>query len=143
MSWAALLGFYGNLTSTMQSQVQAMLNGSAGPAPAWNLTMQSELYDSSTNMFRMHSDSSDSVEATADAAVLLMLLSTVPVTGCLAVPAEDCTYQDINNVIDGEIGCINLTSRTVTVSAATPGTFLSTFGTNIFEYNLSSSSIGS
>jgi hypothetical protein len=139
MSWAAILGFYGNMTSSMQSQVRELLDGSAGPA--WNLTLQSELYDDSTNMFRMHSDASDSVEATADGAVLLMLLSTVPVNGSLAVPLADSKYQDINNIIDGGISNINLASRTATVSVATPGTFLSMFGANIFEYNLSSSGV--
>ena len=139
MSWAAMLGFYGNMTSSMQSQALELLDGSAGPA--WNLTLQSELYDNSTNMFRLHSDASDSVEATADGAVLLMLLSTVPVSGSLAVPLADSKYQDINNIVDGGISNINLASRTVTVSIATPGTFLSMFGTNIFEYNLSSSGV--
>jgi hypothetical protein len=139
MSWAAMLGFYGNMTSSMQSQVLELLDGSAGPA--WNLTLQSELYDNSTNMFRLHSDVSDSVEATADGAVLLMLLSTVAVSGSLAVPLAGSKYQDINNIIDGGISNINLASRTVTVSIATPGTFLSMFGANIFEYNLSSSGV--
>jgi len=129
------------MTSSMQNQVQALLDGSAGPAPAWNLTLQSQLYDNSTNMFGFYSYDSGSVEPTADAAVLLMLLSTVPLTGSLAVPLADSTYQDINNVIDGGISNINLTSRTVTVSVANAGTFLSTFGTNIFEYNLNSSGV--
>ncbi len=138
MSWGAMLGLYSNMNSTMQSQVQAFLDGSAGSAPAWNLTLQSKLYDNSTGMFRIHSDGSDSTEATADGAVLLMMLSTVPVTGSLAVPLGDCVYQDINNVIDGDISHINLTNKTVTISVAVPGTFLSMFGTNIFEYTLDS-----
>ncbi len=45
-------------------------------------------------------------------------------------------YEDINNIIDGGVSNINSTSQTVTVSVAQPGTFLSMFGTNIFEYNL-------
>ena len=141
MSWASLLGFYGNMTSTMQSQVQCLLNGTAGPAPAWSLLFQSELYDNSTGMFTMFSDASGSVEATADAAVLIMLLSTVPVNGSLAVPMEDSVYQDINNIIDGGVSNINLTNQTVTVSVAKPGTFLSMFGTDIFEYDLNSSGV--
>ena len=141
MLWASLLAFYGNMNSTMQSQVQGLLDGSTGPAPAWNLLTQSELYDNSTGMFSLHSDSSDSVEATADATVLIMLLSTIPVSGSPAVPMEDCVYEDINNIIDGGISNINLTSNTVTISVSQPGTFLSTFGTNIFEYDLNSSGI--
>ena len=139
ISWAAMLGFYGNMTSIMQSQVQELLDGSAGPA--WSLILQSQVYDNSANMFRIHSDASDSVEATADGAVLLMLLSTVPINGSLAVPLADSTYEDINNIIDGGISNINLTSRTVTVSVANVGTFLSMFGTNIFEYCLNSSGV--
>jgi cell division septation protein DedD len=120
----------------MKSELQALLNGTAGSAPAWNLTLQSKLYNSITSMFRAHSDSSDSAEATANGAVLLMLLSTVPVTGSLAVPLGDCTYQDINNVIDGGVSSINVDDRTVRLSVAAPGTFLSMFGTNIFLYTL-------
>ena len=140
-SWAAMLGFYGNMSSSMQSQVQGLLEGSTGLAPAWNLTLQSELYDNSTNMFRTYSGDPVSAEATADGAILLMMLSTVPITGSLAVPLEDCKYEDLNNVIDGGISNINLTSRTLTLSVGSPGTFLSMFGTNIFEYNLNSSGV--
>ncbi|MGD6806771.1 MAG: hypothetical protein ACQCN4_07405 [Candidatus Bathyarchaeia archaeon] len=140
-SWAAMIGFYGNMTSDMQSQVQTLLDGSAGPAPAWNLTLRSKLYDNATGMFRIHSDSSISTEATANAAVLLMLLSTVPVTGALAVPMQDCVYQDINNVIDGGVSSINLETNTVTLSVSAPGTFLSMFGTEIFGYSLNSTGI--
>ena len=139
-SWGTLLGFYGNMSSTMQSQVQALLYGSAGAEPAWNLTFQSQIYDNSTNMFSLPYQGG-SVEATADAAVLLMLLSTVPVNGSLAVPLADSVYEDINNVVDGGVSNINVTSRTVTLSVVNPGTFLSTFGTNIFEYNLNSSGV--
>ena len=140
-AWAAMIGFYGNMTSTMQSQVDGMLDGSTGPAPAWSLLFQSELYDNFTGMFMLQSSASDSIEATADAAVLIMLLSTVPVNGSLAVPMADSWYEDINNIIDGGISNINYTSQTVTVSVAQPGTFLSMFGTNIFEYNLDSSGV--
>ena len=140
-SWGAMLGFYGNMTINMQSQVQALLDGSAGSAPAWNLMFQSQLYENDTAMFSMHSNETGNVEATADVAVLLMLLSTVPVSGSLAVPLSDSVYEDINNVIDGGVSNINLNSRTVTVSVANPGIFLSTFGTNIFSYSLNSSGV--
>jgi hypothetical protein len=141
ISWASLLGFYGNMTSSMQSQVQGLLDGTSGPAPAWNLTMQSGLYDNSTGMFRMYSGVSSGVGATADAAVLIMLLSTVPVNGSLAVPLEDCVYEDVNSIIDGGISNVNLANSTVTVSVAKPGTFMSMFGTDIFEYNLNSTGV--
>ncbi len=81
MLWSSLLGFYGDMNLTMQSQVQGLLDGSEGPSPAWSLLTQSQLYDNSTDMFRMQSsgpNSSGSAEATADAAVLMMLLSTIP-----------------------------------------------------------------
>ena len=142
--WSAMLGFYGNMTADMQSQVDGLLDGSAGPAPAWSLLLRSELYNNATGMFKtisnMIPDSGDA-EATADAAVLISLLSTVPVSGALAVPMDDCSYQDINNIIDAGVSSINVTSYTVRVSVAKPGTFLSTFGTNIFEYNLESAGV--
>jgi len=141
MLWASPLGFYGDMNPTMQSQVQGLLDGSSGPAPAWSLLAKSELYDNSTGMFKMHSDGSDNVEATADAAVLTMLMSTIPVGGSLAVPVEDSVYEDINNIIDGGTSNINLASNTATISVAQPGTFLSTFGTSIFQYNLNSSGV--
>ena len=139
MSWAAMLGLYGNMTGTMQTQVQNLLNGSTGAA--WSLLLDSEVYDNSNGMFRIRSDASDSVEATADAAVLMMLLSTVPISGSLAVPIEDSTYEDINNIIDGGIININLTSQTVTIGVSQAGTFQSMFGTDIFQYNLTSPGI--
>ncbi|MCW4029559.1 MAG: hypothetical protein NWE92_07930 [Candidatus Bathyarchaeota archaeon] len=137
-AWASLIGFYSNLTAPMQSKVQALLNGTAGSAPAWNLTLQNRLYDNATGMFRMQSDKGLSTEATANGAVLLLLLSTVPVTGSLAVPLQDYVYEDINGIIDGGLSNINIAERTVTVSVASPGTFLSMFGTSIFEYELDS-----
>jgi hypothetical protein len=139
MSWAAILGLYGNMTSDMQNQVQQLLDGSAGSA--WSLMLTSQVYDNSTGMFKIHSDATDSVEATADAAVLLTWLSTVPINGSLAVPIQDSVYEDINNLIDGGISNINLTTRTLTVSVAEPGTFQSMFGTNIFQYNLPNSGV--
>ncbi len=51
MYWGSMLGFYGNMSSTMQSQVQGLMDGSTGPAPAWSLLLQSELYDNSSGMF--------------------------------------------------------------------------------------------
>jgi hypothetical protein len=140
-AWGAMLGFYGNMTSSMQSQVQAMLDGLAGPVPAWSLLFQSELYDNSTGMFSMQSSASPGAQATADAAVLIMLLSTVPVTGALAVPMADSEYEDINNIIDGGVSNMNYANQTVALSVSQPGTFMSMFGTNIFEYDLNSSGV--
>jgi hypothetical protein len=70
-----------------------------------------------------------------------MLLSTVPVTGALAVPMADSEYEDINNIIDGGVSNMNYANQTVTVSVSKPGTFISLFGTNIFEYELNSSGV--
>jgi hypothetical protein len=123
--------------------MRALLDGSAGPAPAWNLTLQSQLYDNITGMFRMTSDVSVSTEATANAAVLLTALSTVPVTGSLAVPFQECVYEDIINIIDGGVSSLNLETKTVTLSVSKPGTFLSQFGTQVFEYSLNSPGVWS
>ncbi len=135
-SWGAMLGFYGNMTSKMQNQTRELLTGSDTMAPAWNLTLQSKVYDDAAKMFKIHSDASVSTEATSDGAFLLGLLSTVPVTGSLAVPLQECAYQDINNVIDGSVYQVNLENNTVTLTVSSPGTFLSLFGLDIIEYNL-------
>ncbi|MCW4000741.1 MAG: hypothetical protein NWE93_10920 [Candidatus Bathyarchaeota archaeon] len=139
VSWAAIMGLYGSMNSTMQGQVQMLLNGTATDEPAWSLTLKSKLYDNATGMFKMRSDwAGPANEATADAAVLLMLLSTVPVTGSLAVPVQDCMYQDLNSIIDGALFSMDLNNRTVSINVADPGTFLSMFGTNIFQYSIES-----
>jgi len=135
-SWASLLGFYANMTAEMQNQMRSLLDGSTGPAPAWSLILHSQLYNNATNMFKPVSNAIDNTEATANGAILLMMLSTVPLTGSLAVPLQDCRYQDINNIINGDISSINLATHTVTISVSLPGTFLSMFGTDIFEYTI-------
>jgi hypothetical protein len=142
VSWAAIQGLYGNMTPTMQTQVQTLLGGTNDIAPAWNLTMRSHLYDNNTGMFKMRSDwVGPGNDASADASVLLMLLSTVPVTGALAVPLGDCMYQDLNSVIDSQFFNIDLASHKVTISVAESGTFLSMFGTDIFQYSIDSPGI--
>jgi hypothetical protein len=142
ISWASMMGLYGNMTATMQAQVQMLLNGTAADEPAWSLTMRSELYDNTTGLFRMRSDwDGPANEATADAAVLLMLLSTVPETGALAVPLQDYQYQDLNGIIDGGFFNVTLAARKVTISVSNPGTFLSMFGTHIFQYSIESPGI--
>jgi len=140
MSWAAMLGLYANMTTIMQSEVQELVNGSnpAG-APAWELLEQSNLYNS--GLFSITSDSSPSGEATADGACLMMYLATIPVTGSVAVPLADVRYEDINNIIDGGISNINLTSDQLTISVMNPGNFSFTFGTSLISYTLPSSGI--
>jgi hypothetical protein len=140
MSWAAMLGLYANMTNTMQSEVQELLNGSTpAGAPAWELLEQSNLYNS--GLFSMTSNTGASGEATADAASLMMYLATIPVTGSIAVPLADVQYEDINNIIDGEISNINLTSNQLTISVMNPGNFSFTFGTSPITYTLPSSGI--
>jgi hypothetical protein len=140
MSWAAMLGLYANMTNTMQSDVQELLNASTPVgAPAWELLERSNLYHS--GLFSMTSDTNASAEATADAASLMMYLATIPITGSVAVPLADIQYEDINNIIDGGISNINLTADQLTISVMNPGNFSFTFGTSPVSYTFASSGI--
>ena len=119
MAWAAILGSYGELNSTYQSDVQSMLTGTT---PAWLELLQSPLCDSNFPYFSEHSDSGASNDATATGADLLFMLGIVPQTAVLAVPIEENSYEYIYNILDPELFNINLTTNVVTVSLATAGT---------------------
>ena len=119
MAWAAILGSYGELNSTYQSDVQNML---AGTTPAWLELLQSPLCGSNFPYFSEHSDSGPSNDATATGADLLFMLGIVPQTAVLAVPVEENLYEYIYNILDPDLFNINLTTNVVTVSLATAGT---------------------
>jgi hypothetical protein len=137
MSWAAMLGVYPFMTSAMKSTVQDMLLGStSAAAPAWSLLEQSDLYHS--GVFSSESNVAPSVEATANAACLMTYLATVPTTGSVAVPLSEIRYEDINNLIDGEISNIKISSNQLTVSVLNPGDFVFTLGVTPVTYNIPS-----
>ena len=71
----------------------------------------------------------------------MMTLASIPITGSIAMPLSDVIYEDINNIVDGEISNINLTAHQLTVSVLNSGNFSFTFGTSPIDYNLSSSGI--
>ncbi len=123
MAWAAILGSYGVLPSTYQSDVQQMLTGTgATSTPAWLQLLQSPLCGSNFPQFLEHSDSSGpSYDATATGADLLFMLGIVPQTAALAVPLEENSYEYIYNILDPDLFNINLTTNVVTVSLATAG----------------------
>ncbi len=123
MAWAAILGSYGELNSTYQTDVQDMLTGAGETTtPAWLGLLQSPLCGSNFPYFQEHSDSGTSNDATATGADLLFMLGIVPQTAVLAVPLEENLYEYIYNILDPDLFNINLTTNAVTVSLATAGT---------------------
>jgi len=119
MAWAAILGSYGDLNSTYQSDVQSMLTGATS---AWQELLQSPLCGSAFPYFQYHSDSGVSNDATATGADLLFMLGIVPETAVLAVPVEENSYQYIYNMLDPELFNINLSTNIVTISLSEAGT---------------------
>ncbi|MCW4023534.1 MAG: hypothetical protein NWF01_00670 [Candidatus Bathyarchaeota archaeon] len=137
-SWAAMLGLTPLMTDSMKATMQEMLNGNNSTnLPAWALLKRSSLYHS--GMFSQTSNVNASPEATANAACLMMYLSMVPVNGSVAVPIQDLRYEDVNNIIDGEISNINLTSNQLTVSVLNPGVFNFLYGSSPVTYDLPTS----
>ncbi|MGA2680531.1 MAG: hypothetical protein ABSF44_01875 [Candidatus Bathyarchaeia archaeon] len=124
MAWAAILGSYGELSSTYQTDVQDMLTGAGGTTtPAWLGLLQSSLCGSDFPYFLEHSDDSGTSNyATATGADLLFMLGIVPQTASLAVPIEENSYEYIYNILDPELCNINLNTNVVTVSLAAAGT---------------------
>jgi hypothetical protein len=119
MAWAAILGSYGELSTTYQSDVQSMLTGTT---PAWWELLQSPLCGSSFPYFSELSGSGPSNDATATGADLLFMLGIVPQTAVLAVPIEENSYDYIYHMLDPDLFNINLTANVVTVSLGTAGT---------------------
>ncbi|MGO8807010.1 MAG: hypothetical protein ACLQO7_10500 [Candidatus Bathyarchaeia archaeon] len=123
MAWASILGSYGELNSTYQTDVQDMLTGAGETTtPAWSQLLQSGLCGSNFPGFQENSDSEPSNDATATGADLLFMLGIVPQTAALAVPIEENSYEYIYNILDPNLFNINLTTNVVTISLATAGT---------------------
>jgi hypothetical protein len=130
MALASLLGFYPVETSTDQATIQKFLTGGIFNGsyyqPMWQLLYNSStgLYDSSTGLFRpisLGSGGTDSMDATAEAASLLMMEGIVPQTAVLAVPLEELQYEYVYNIIDSGIYQLNLTAHTLTLGIGSPG----------------------
>ncbi len=120
MAWAAIIGSYGQLNSTYQTDVQSMLTGTTS---AWSELLQSPLCGSNFPYFLEHSDDSEPTnDSTATGADLLFMLGIVPQTATLAVPLEENSYEDIYSILDPQLFNINLTTNVVTLSLATAGT---------------------
>jgi hypothetical protein len=119
MAWTAILGSYGKLNGTYQSDVQNMLIGTTS---AWSELLQSDLCGSNFPYFSEDSFSQPNNDSTATGADLLSLLGIVPQTAALAVPLQENSYEDIYNILDPQLFNINLTTNVITVSLATAGT---------------------
>ena len=110
MAWAAILGSYGELPSSYQTDVQQMLLGTGKTStPGWMQLLQSDLCGSNFPDFLEHSDSAGpNNDATAIGAALLFMLGIVPQTAVLAVPIEENLYEYIYNIFDPDLFNINL-----------------------------------
>jgi hypothetical protein len=83
--WAVLHLFYKWLKDTAKSTMRNMLLGN-GAVKASDALLSSDLFDSSSNRFRMTSDQPCTDRATCFGAAALFLMAVTPKTGCLAIP---------------------------------------------------------
>lgn len=134
ISWAAILGMFDYLGS-YQTNVTAMLLGSASYDPAWKLLMNtnSKLYDSTLMQFRSTSDGIESNLYTSYGAALLLILGIVPINATLAIPIEELHYEYVYNMLDHDLFNVNLTARNVTLSIGRTGTVAFQFNSTIYH----------
>ena len=136
MTWQSIIGTYSLLTTTSQEEVQELLNGTAYgitnnvtvDEPAWSLLSNPSagLYDPSTGLYRIHSDTGTSYSATSLAANLLMFIGIMQTTASLAVPLEEIHYEYTYNIIDKDLFAMDLNTNSIKIAIASPGelTFL-------------------
>jgi hypothetical protein len=132
---SSLLGGWIALNSTQQAMLSAMICGTGGSQPAWELLYTNtnlNLYNPTTGLFQTVSEgnwaTAQYVAAVAYAPTLLFMEGLVPRTATLAVPIQDNIYEDTNALTDGQLFNIDITTCTITVSILTPGTITFIYG---------------
>ena len=136
IDWQSIIGTYPLLSSSSQLEIQQLLNGSAYGIinninvnqPVWSLLSNPSagLYDPSTGLYRIHSDTGPSSAATALAANLLMDMGIIQTTATLAVPLEEIYYEYTYNIIDKDLYSMDFNTDSIRIPISSPGelTFL-------------------
>jgi hypothetical protein len=141
-AWEAMLGVYMLLNSTYQANIATLLSGSQQNDPAWSLLLSSSanLFDTTTNMFKWHSDSGDDSSATAYGMILLVLMGMIPGTTTVAFPLEELNYEYIQDV-DPRMLQLDLTTQTITVPVNSAGSMTFQYGESPLTYFFSQGGI--
>ena len=143
MAWSIIQGIYDSFNNTEKQWMQDLLSGYNSYDLAWKLLISSAsgLYDSITNMFRMHSDGDLSNYATALGTTLMFFMGIVPVNATLAVPIEELHYQYVYNMFDPELYRFNYTAHKVMMSLLKSGEVKFLFGTSPTNYTFTQNGI--
>jgi len=143
MAWSIIQGTYDSFNNTEKQWMQDLLSGYNSYDPAWKLLISSAsgLYDSTTNMFRTHSDNTPSNYATALGTTLMFFMGIVPVNATLAVPIEELHYQYVYNMFDPELYRFNYTAHKVMMSLLKSGEVKFLFGTSPTNYTFTQNGI--
>jgi len=117
-------------------------NTTSNKEPAWCLLMQTDasLWNSTSKLFHMNSQTNDSAQATALGEVTLFQLGIVPGTSTLAFPLEELGYEYTDD-IDPVMLAFNLSTRQVTIPVVEPGTITFQYGESPITYNFTSSGV--
>ena len=126
-AWQALLGVYLQLNATYQNNLKDMLFGNVNTQQAWNLLLQSGLYDNNTSAFRCYTAYSTDPESTSYGEVLMWLMGIVPDSTTTAFPLEELNYEYIQD-IDPQMLQFSLRTQTITVPVNDAGSIAFQYG---------------
>ena len=145
MTWQSLIGTYPLLSTTAQTEVQELLNGTAYGIvngnnqimPAWSLLSNPSagLYDPTTGLYRIHSDTGISNSATLLAANILMQMGITETSALLAVPLEEIHYEYTYNMIDKDLYAMDFNTNSIKIPLSTPGTLTFAYGSTPSSFN--------
>jgi hypothetical protein len=128
-AWQSLLGVCLQLNNNYQNNMIDMLEGNANTQPAWQLLLNSGLFDSSTNLFRFYNDlyTTTDQNATAQGEILLFLMGIVPGTSTIAFPLEQLNYEYTQD-IDPQLLQFNSRAHTITIPVEGAGSIAFQYG---------------
>ncbi len=150
-AWQSIIGTYPLLSFPEQTEIQQLLNGTAygivnnniANIPAWNLLSNPNagLYDPSTGLYKIHSDSPPSSSASALAANLLMNIGLIETTAKLAVPLEELHYEYTYNIIDKDLYAIDFDTNSIKIPISESGNLTFLYGSTPVNWNFEKTGI--
>ncbi len=145
IDWQSIIAAYPLLSSSSQTNIQELLEGTAYGItnnnninmPAWSLLSNSAagLYDSTTGLYRIHSDALPNDSATILAANLLMEMGIIQTTASLATPLEELHYEYNYNLIDKDLYAMDLGTNSIKISIMAPGNLTFIYGSTPLNCN--------
>ncbi len=134
-AWFCMHAAYSSMDSTSKTAMLDLLNGSS---KAWNGLMDSDLYNTSTHLFRVTSGGTYTDHGTSVAALTLFLMGIVPDTGSLRPPLYENGWDNFawfNNYWN-----FNITTRTIKIPVH-KGDIKFIYGTQVVTQNFPSSGV--